>query len=51
MGWRRPRHPVLGMIASGEVHALVADVTGFTVSQSVVGFDRRIMGAYAQYVS
>jgi NADPH:quinone reductase-like Zn-dependent oxidoreductase len=50
LGWRGPRQPILGMVLSGEVDAVGADVRSFRVGDPVFGFDRRRFGTYAQQV-
>ena len=50
VGWRAPRQPVLGMVLSGEVASVGAEVRSFEAGQPVFGFDRHRFGAYAQYV-
>jgi NADPH:quinone reductase-like Zn-dependent oxidoreductase len=50
LGWNRPRQPVLGMVLSGVVDAVGADVSSFEVGDRMFGFNRHRFGAYAQYV-
>lgn len=50
LGWKGPRQPVLGMVLSGVVDSVGADVRSFKVGDNVFGFDRHRFGAYAQYV-
>ena len=50
VGWSAPRQPVLGMVLSGEVDSIGADVRSFSVGDEVFGFDRHRFGTYAQYV-
>jgi NADPH:quinone reductase-like Zn-dependent oxidoreductase len=50
LGWNAPRQPVLGMVLSGEVHAVGPDVRSFEVGDQVFGFNRHRFGTYAQYV-
>lgn len=50
LGWNGPRQPVLGMVLSGVVDAVGADVTLFKVGDRVFGFNKSRFGTYAQYV-
>lgn len=50
LGWNGPRQPVLGMVLSGVVDAVGADVTLFEVGDRVFGFNKSRFGTYAQYV-
>ena len=50
LGWNGPRQPVLGMVLSGVVDSVGADVTSFEVGDRVFGFDQHLFGTYAQYV-
>jgi NADPH:quinone reductase-like Zn-dependent oxidoreductase len=50
MGWNAPRQPVLGMVLSGEVDSVGADVRTFEPGDRVFGFNRHRFGTYAQYV-
>jgi len=50
LGWNAPRQPVLGMVLSGNVDSVGADVRSFEVGERVFGFNRHRFGTYAQYV-
>jgi NADPH:quinone reductase-like Zn-dependent oxidoreductase len=50
IGWNAPRQPILGMVLSGEVDSVGADVRSFEPGDLVFGFDRHRFGTYAQYV-
>ena len=50
LGWNAPRRRVLGMVLSGEVESVGADVGTFEPGDRVFGFNRRLFGTYAQYV-
>jgi NADPH:quinone reductase-like Zn-dependent oxidoreductase len=50
LGWNGPRQPVLGMVLSGVVDAVGADVRSFEVGDRVFGFNKSRFGTYAQYV-
>jgi NADPH:quinone reductase-like Zn-dependent oxidoreductase len=50
LGWNAPRRPVLGMVLSGEVESVGADVRTFEPGDQVFGFNRHVFGTYAQYV-
>jgi NADPH:quinone reductase-like Zn-dependent oxidoreductase len=50
LGWNGPRQPVLGMVLSGVVDAVGADVRTFEVGDWVFGFNKSLFGTYAQYV-
>jgi NADPH:quinone reductase-like Zn-dependent oxidoreductase len=50
LGWNAPRQPVLGMVLSGEVDSVGADVRTFEPGDQVFGFNRHRSGTYAQYV-
>ncbi len=50
LGWNAPRQPVLGMVLSGVVDAVGADVRSFKVGDRVFGFNKSLFGTYAQYV-
>ena len=50
LGWNAPRRRVLGMVLSGEVDSVGADVRSLEVGDRVFGFNRHLFGAYAQYV-
>ena len=50
IGWKAPRQPVLGMVLSGEVDSVGADVRSFEPGERVFGFNRHRFGTYAQYV-
>lgn len=50
LGWRRPRHPVLGTDLAGEVVAIGAGVTQRRVGEAVVAFVGAAMGAHAELV-
>jgi len=50
LGWNAPRRRVLGMVLSGEVESVGADVAMFKPGDQVFGFNRHLFGTYAQYV-
>jgi NADPH:quinone reductase-like Zn-dependent oxidoreductase len=50
IGWNAPRQPVLGMVLSGEVDSVGADVGTLGPGDRVFGFNRHLFGTYAQYV-
>jgi NADPH:quinone reductase-like Zn-dependent oxidoreductase len=50
LGWNAPRQPVLGMVLSGEVDSVGADVRTLEPGDRVFGFNRHRFGTYAQYV-
>ena len=50
LGWNGPRQPVLGMVLSGVVDSVGAEVTSFEMGNRVFGFDQHRFGTYAQYV-
>ena len=50
LGWNAPRRRVLGMVLSGEVESVGADVGTFEPGDQVFGFNRRLFGTYAEYV-
>jgi len=50
LGWNAPRQPILGMVLSGEIDAVGADVTRFSAGDLVFGMDFKRFGGYAQYV-
>jgi NADPH:quinone reductase-like Zn-dependent oxidoreductase len=50
LGWRGPRHRVLGTDLAGEVVAVGAGVTRLRVGDPVVAFVGAAMGAHAEYV-
>ncbi|MGZ4190205.1 MAG: NAD(P)-dependent alcohol dehydrogenase, partial [Actinomycetota bacterium] len=50
IGWNAPRRRVLGMVLSGEVDSVGADVRTFEPGDRVFGFNRHLFGTYAQYV-
>ena len=50
LGWNAPRRLILGMVLSGEVDAVGADVTTFEPGDLVFGFDRHRFGTYGEYV-
>ena len=55
MGFGRPRNPILGMVAAGEVDATATEVTRFRTGDRVVAYTvlspaKAVFGTYAQYV-
>ena len=50
IGWNAPRQPVLGMVLSGEVDSVGANVGTLGPGDRVFGFNRHLFGTYAQYV-
>ena len=51
LGWRTPKHPVLGMDASGVVERVGADVTGFAPGDRVVLLRGATFGCHAEFVT
>ena len=49
VGWTAPRRRVLGMVLSGEVDSVGADVRTLERGDRVFGFNRHLFGTYAQY--
>ncbi|UPY37778.1 NAD(P)-dependent alcohol dehydrogenase [Sediminicoccus sp. KRV36] len=49
LGWRRPRHPILGMEFAGHVDALGEGVTEFVPGERVFGM--ALLGANAEYLT
>jgi NADPH:quinone reductase-like Zn-dependent oxidoreductase len=49
VGWRGPRHPILGMDLSGEIQAVGASVTQWQPGDAIFAFTGRRFGAYAEY--
>jgi NADPH:quinone reductase-like Zn-dependent oxidoreductase len=50
VGFRRPRHAVLGLELSGEIEAVGSEITRFKPGQSILAFTGNRFGAYAEYV-
>lgn len=50
LGWRGPRHAVLGAEIAGEVAACGEGVTGFAVGDRVFAFADTRLGGHAEYV-
>ena len=55
MGFGKPRNPILGMVAAGEVESLGRDVKRFKLDDQVVAYTvlsptRTRFGTYAQYI-
>jgi NADPH:quinone reductase-like Zn-dependent oxidoreductase len=51
LGWNRPRRPVFGTEAAGEVVALGAGVNRFAIGDRVVAFPDFRLGAHAEYLT
>jgi NADPH:quinone reductase-like Zn-dependent oxidoreductase len=50
VGFRRPRHAVLGIELSGEIESIGAKVTRFRPGDNILAFTGRSFGAYGEYV-
>lgn len=50
VGFRRPRHAVLGIELSGEIESIGAKVTRFRPGDSILAFTGKGFGAYGEYV-
>jgi NADPH:quinone reductase-like Zn-dependent oxidoreductase len=50
VGFRRPRHAVLGLELSGQIEEVGARVTRFRPGDEIFAFTGRSFGAYAEYV-
>jgi NADPH:quinone reductase-like Zn-dependent oxidoreductase len=50
VGFRRPRHAILGVELSGEVEKVGLKVRGFKPGDQIIAFTGRHFGAYAEYV-
>lgn len=50
VGFRRPRHAVLGIELSGEIETVGAKVTRFRPADGILAFTGRGFGAYGEYV-
>lgn len=51
LGWRTPKHPILGMDAAGVVERVGADVTDFVPGDRVVVLRGARFGCHAEYVT
>jgi NADPH:quinone reductase-like Zn-dependent oxidoreductase len=49
LGFKRPKHPILGMELAGVVDSVGSDVDGFAVGDEVLAFTGWTFGAYAEY--
>jgi NADPH:quinone reductase-like Zn-dependent oxidoreductase len=49
VGFPKPRQPILGMVLVGEVESVGKDVKSFKKGNQVFGFDRFVLGTYAEY--
>ena len=50
LGFKKPRHPILGMVFAGEIESCGQDVKSFTKGDQVFGWDHTpAFGAYAEY--
>src|SRR3954470_8691139 len=51
LGWRRPKHPVLGTDAAGVVEAVGEGVTGFAPGDEVLVVRGLAMGCHVEYLA
>lgn len=51
LGWNRPRRPIFGTEAAGEVIALGAGVARFAIGDRVIAFPDIRLGAHAEYLT
>lgn len=51
VGFGKPRNPILGMVAAGEVEAIGNDVSTYAVHDKVMAITGTRFGCYAQYVA
>jgi NADPH:quinone reductase-like Zn-dependent oxidoreductase len=50
IGFTKPRHPILGLVLSGNIESVGKDIKRFKKGDQVYGFTGYSFGAYAEYV-